>query len=575
MQGIIPIHIDINPILKRKLIRKAWKKLTPEEQEKKIEHYVTFFKTNLGLEVIKEKEMWLEKTFEMIRVQREENNIELLKPTEYALRYKRRKDPTAFIDSIFFPTLNEAGSSVRFMMHYLGKELLSSIGIWDLYEDPSFAVVEKEKPQSDKKPKKKTAKKAKPKKNLEKTQKPTAGTTENEDNGSQDDRIERLFSDSHAIDHTKFIRDPPKPNFDYVISGNDDDWIAVDEKKRKALLQKSSKTQALGNSKKLPDHIIIREQPNKQSSKKSKKKNSGQTTKVGTEGFAEDQSVASMAKDKANDQPSSHSILTAKTTEKSQVAMDQEPATHNPELDAQIFSESYRSDCNTEIRSSVASIESDSNNPNTDMIAEPQGIISGETSVPLASQKVSKLRPPAKSKPFMHLETNNLVPIPSPTDHFKLPIPFSPFEKPSKGQTKAWRQSLPPLGSVKHKQFFQLIEEDVGQLLENLNKYTESLKPAFTCIHERLKTVLLKTFEGRGNLRAEVYGSFATNLLLESSDMDICIFGFDRLDRKEAVDVLQTLSNNLEQLSWCTGVLCLRNASVPVIKLVNCHLQGS
>jgi hypothetical protein len=574
--------VNINPILKRKTIRKAWKKLTPEEQDRKIVHYVELYKTMLGLEVNKEKELWIDETYEMIRTQREENNYELLKVSECAMRYKRRKDPTIFIDSVFFPNLDQAGSIVRFMMYYLGKELLSSIGVWDLYEDPTLAIRDEPKNQTEKKTKKKKPNKPKPKKNPDKNQKPTAGTSENDDTESQYDDKTSCVKGVRQLSELSSQDDLPKPNWESLLNGANEDWIPADDKKKKAYLQKHSQQQPAKDSKKVSVYISDSEHKKTLSSKKKKKKSVSQTRSATSEGKVSDlnggqtgEQLSGKVTPGKEKQVNSNLLMQEHLPSSlSSKEKYQSEETKNRIGGYSLFSESIPSDSNLDIRSSLASLETESINLTTEVCSVSKPVVIDEQPSNQTSAKSSKLRVPAKSKPFVHLEANNMGQNQSSKVSNGPTYPLTLSESSKKPQAKLKTRLFSTINE-KDKKFFDYLNKDIDLLLSNMDNRTQKIKEAFACIHERIKKVVQKSFEGVPNLKSEVYGSYATNLLVDSSDMDICILGFEKLERTEAIDVLQTLSNNLNLFKWCSNINYIHKAAVPVIKLVNENYLGS
>lgn len=64
--------------------------------------------------------------------------------------------------------------------------------------------------------------------------------------------------------------------------------------------------------------------------------------------------------------------------------------------------------------------------------------------------------------------------------------------------------------------------------------------------------------------RVEVYGSFATDLCLPHSDVDLLVMNAQASQNQSA---LQMLSERLRALTWCRYMKPIQNASVPVVKL--------
>lgn len=572
----------MNPILKRKAIRKIWKKIPIEEQDKKITHYAEIFRTMLGLEVNKEKEDWIDNCFLMIMTQREENHYELLKAAEYALRYKRRRDPTLFIDSVLFPNLDQAGSIVRFMMYYLGKELMSSIGVWDLYEDPSLAVSEKAKEQPDKKTKKKPAKKKKPPKNGDKNQRQTAGTTENEDTESQEEVKKITNKVRTAFTDLNLEEEIAKMKWETLIDAGDEAWIPVDEKKKKAYLQKNSQNASSKEGARPKAHISDSENKKTMSSKKKKKKSISETRSVNGERGLEEKRLEDIdpmnvqnrleMRDSMADDASVHekNIVGSPTAHKLPLQSQQQKLV----VEFNQLSDSLKSESNLELRSSVASLESESNGPFADQLPQAMADLKEVTVGNTISTKSSKLRAPAKSKPFVHLEMNTTASITGLLEPFFSNVSANLKNIEPKAPNKLQTRLLSTM-SEGDKKFYDYLNKDIEALLEDMELHASRIRRSFTCVHERIKRVIHKSFEGVAGLNPVIYGSYATNLLLSCSDMDICIFGFKELNRMQAQDVLQTLTDNLALFGWCPEVKHISGATVPVIKIVGASHPGS
>jgi DNA polymerase sigma len=98
-------------------------------------------------------------------------------------------------------------------------------------------------------------------------------------------------------------------------------------------------------------------------------------------------------------------------------------------------------------------------------------------------------------------------------------------------------------------------------------------EPKRTSIFEILKDTARKTFESR-KLDFEVYGSMATGLAIDTSDLDISIAGaYTRTsnpidDRKNLVAALASLHQNLNAIDCIRTNQFISTASIPVIKLL-------
>ncbi len=65
-----------------------------------------------------------------------------------------------------------------------------------------------------------------------------------------------------------------------------------------------------------------------------------------------------------------------------------------------------------------------------------------------------------------------------------------------------------------------------------------------------------------------MYGSFATNLTIESSDIDLTVKFNNNLIQKDIEQILNKLSEEFLKLNKFESVNPISTASVPVIKLV-------
>jgi DNA polymerase sigma len=65
-----------------------------------------------------------------------------------------------------------------------------------------------------------------------------------------------------------------------------------------------------------------------------------------------------------------------------------------------------------------------------------------------------------------------------------------------------------------------------------------------------------------------IFGSLATGLALDSSDMDLAVTGLNIYDRSNIVESLQKLSTSLKSLRYVYDMKSIETASVPVIKMV-------
>ena len=74
------------------------------------------------------------------------------------------------------------------------------------------------------------------------------------------------------------------------------------------------------------------------------------------------------------------------------------------------------------------------------------------------------------------------------------------------------------------------------------------------------------------NADVKIFGSCATGLALESSDVDLALMGFENVPKFEIPNILQILLENLVYFKWIVNYKAIFTASVPILKLVNFNL---
>lgn len=66
------------------------------------------------------------------------------------------------------------------------------------------------------------------------------------------------------------------------------------------------------------------------------------------------------------------------------------------------------------------------------------------------------------------------------------------------------------------------------------------------------------------------YGSWNTGLLIPDSDIDLCIQGFEGVDRQGVIKILETIENNLRLFKWIKTIKPIYTATLPIIKIEAC-----
>ena len=114
--------------------------------------------------------------------------------------------------------------------------------------------------------------------------------------------------------------------------------------------------------------------------------------------------------------------------------------------------------------------------------------------------------------------------------------------------------------------FNQTMNSKINEIIDELEDHTQKLELGRKIIHERISTIVYKTFNTE-TVYVQEYGSYATRLLTPYSDMDLSIQGCLMLDREQAIEMLQVLCDNLKLFGFVRSATSILTALVPVIKI--------
>lgn len=116
-------------------------------------------------------------------------------------------------------------------------------------------------------------------------------------------------------------------------------------------------------------------------------------------------------------------------------------------------------------------------------------------------------------------------------------------------------------------QFFNNhLRRNINNLNYKLTEQAKALEPSRITVYERLKRVIRQSFISH-NFGLISYGSWNTGLLIPNSDIDLCIQGFDVIDRQGVVRILETIENNLRLFKWVLDIKPIYTANIPVLKI--------
>lgn len=128
------------------------------------------------------------------------------------------------------------------------------------------------------------------------------------------------------------------------------------------------------------------------------------------------------------------------------------------------------------------------------------------------------------------------------------------------------KKSSEKLEDMVKRVFNKVMDEHLDRVISDLEAYTRSLEESRRIIHERISSIIERTFQGE-NIYVQEYGSYATRLLTPYSDMDLSIQGCIMLDREQAVEMLQVVCDNLKLFSFVRIAVPILTALVPVVKV--------
>ena len=114
-------------------------------------------------------------------------------------------------------------------------------------------------------------------------------------------------------------------------------------------------------------------------------------------------------------------------------------------------------------------------------------------------------------------------------------------------------------------QFKKLLNDEIVSLYEDIVNYSKYCEPMRSVVFRRLQYLVSKTFTGAGKeITLKKYGSWVTNLLIPESDIDQLICGADVVSHDDAVQILNTFTQNLELFQWVQKTKCLDRAQIPI-----------
>ena len=98
-----------------------------------------------------------------------------------------------------------------------------------------------------------------------------------------------------------------------------------------------------------------------------------------------------------------------------------------------------------------------------------------------------------------------------------------------------------------------------------MHQEIEAIAAYRSIILEQFQMTLEELFVGEVSIF--MYGSLATGLALDTSDMDLAVHGLPIKDRKDISKYMNMIYSRIEVLDFVQECRCIHTAQVPVIKL--------
>lgn len=115
--------------------------------------------------------------------------------------------------------------------------------------------------------------------------------------------------------------------------------------------------------------------------------------------------------------------------------------------------------------------------------------------------------------------------------------------------------------------FKNYLNYNTNECVSRIKASVKSTEPLRITAFKRVRNVITQSAKA---IKSSIvlYGSWATGLMIENSDIDVCIKRFEIIDRSELRSMLEALELNFRCFKWVTEVKGIYTAMVPVLKLV-------
>eukprot|EP00826_Nyctotherus_ovalis_P030458 TRINITY_DN2431_c0_g1_i2.p1 TRINITY_DN2431_c0_g1~~TRINITY_DN2431_c0_g1_i2.p1 ORF type:complete len:401 (-),score=137.82 TRINITY_DN2431_c0_g1_i2:1368-2417(-) len=120
-----------------------------------------------------------------------------------------------------------------------------------------------------------------------------------------------------------------------------------------------------------------------------------------------------------------------------------------------------------------------------------------------------------------------------------------------------------------HKRIIDNLNKEIADIITALDSYNEALYPVCESIRKTIELHAHRVFPDlKDKLQAFLYGSAATGLALEDSDVDITLLSISASTSDEYMESVAAFGNELKRQDFILECKVIATARVPVIKLV-------
>ena len=116
--------------------------------------------------------------------------------------------------------------------------------------------------------------------------------------------------------------------------------------------------------------------------------------------------------------------------------------------------------------------------------------------------------------------------------------------------------------------FLSKLNFEINEMVKGVTLYNNSMRAISEIIKQKIETLASKILLRKEKIEALVYGSMATGLAVDGSDVDIAIRNLKLSSKEQCLEALVKLHTSFVELPYVTECNVIKTAKVPVIKIV-------